>query len=289
VSIPIIKFGILGAGQFDNQVNFTAPRDGQCPKISNPWAMQCTLNLCAQSIEPYVADGQYNETTIHQNLNYSLYPTFDTSGIAIPNGYQACLDDYGYCWNQQYIESMFTWFQTQHFGGTVNISLCGLAADTFITYDSDAIAGFWAAVNGSGAAYQNTTNLQTDGIPKLFERIAKSMTTHLRLSPNAVPIQGTQYNTVVYVRVNWFWMILPIAIVIFTSMFLVLTMLWNRRTKAPLWKSSALALLTHGLDEASERLSAAGDDLCEADRMSEEVKVQLMRGDGASHQLTLCE
>ena len=105
MSIPIIRFGILGASQLDNQVNFSAPKDGQCPKISSPWATQCSINLCAQSILPNVTSGQYNETIVDENLAYSLHPTIDSTGIAAPNGYQACLDEYGFCWNQGYIES----------------------------------------------------------------------------------------------------------------------------------------------------------------------------------------
>jgi hypothetical protein len=118
VSIPIIRFGILGASQLDNQVNFSAPNAGQCPKISNPWATQCSLNLCAQSIMPNVISGQYTEAIVHKNLTYSMHPTIDTTGIAVPNGYDACLDEYGYCWNQPYMQSMYNWFQSQDFGGT---------------------------------------------------------------------------------------------------------------------------------------------------------------------------
>lgn len=239
---------------------------------------------------PNVTSGQYNETIIHENLTYTLYPTIDSTGIAIPTGYQACLDEYGYCWNQEYLQNMYDWFHSQDFGGTVNISLRGdTAQDPFISFDTDAITGFWAAVNGSGAAYQNTTDLQTIGMRGIFSRIAKSMTTHLRLSPNAVPIQGNQYNNVVYIRVNWLYMILPIAIVVMTGLFLFSTIFWERKTRTPLWKSSALALLTHGLDEkALERLVVANDDLVEAEKVSEELQVQLLRGEGESHYLALC-
>jgi hypothetical protein len=67
-------------------------------------------------------------------------------------------------------------------------------------------------------------------------------------------------------------MILPVATVVMTGLFLFSTMFWNRRTRAPLWKSSALALLTHGLDErALEKLAVASDDLVEADKMSEGI------------------
>ncbi|KAH6678192.1 hypothetical protein B0J14DRAFT_316769 [Halenospora varia] len=286
ITTPLINFGAMGASQPNNQINFEAGQNGQCPIISDPWAVECSIHLCSQTILPRVSDGEYSERIISDSTSYTLKPHLDVSGTTIPVGYDACLDDAPFCLNYDYLNSIYIWLQEQSFGGSVTVSISDLDVhDYSVNFDGDAIFGFWASANGSGANYQNTNDLET-GIPKLFDRIATSMTNRIRLSPNAVQVNGTEWNSVVYIQVHWVWLILPVAVVLMTTVFLVLTIISNRRLKAPLWKSSTLALLAHGLDDrALRKLDVAGDDLLKAGEVSEDVNVHLLRGEGGSHRL----
>ena len=60
-------------------------------------------------------------------------------------------------------------------------------------------------------------------------------------------VHGIAHTKEIYIHVRWSWTILPAATVLVTSMLLILAILVNM--KHPLLKSSALALLFHGLDD----------------------------------------
>ncbi|KAJ2989292.1 hypothetical protein NUW58_g3542 [Xylaria curta] len=64
---------------------------------------------------------------------------------------------------------------------------------------------------------------------------------------NATTHSGAAYTKEIYIHVRWPWAILPTATVFITSVLLVFSVLLN--TNHPLFKSSALALLFHGLDD----------------------------------------
>ena len=54
---------------------------------------------------------------------------------------------------------------------------------------------------------------------------------------------GTASSFEVYLKFQWPWMIVPIAAVILSLVFILLTIEISRRSKVPAWKSSLLALL----------------------------------------------
>lgn len=93
---------------------------------------------------------------------------------------------------------------------------------------------------------QNGLNASVS-IPKTMDRVAAAMTNRLRDVSNLI-IQGQSGSMEVHVRVSWLWLFLP-ALSIFLGMALLVSIIIaTRRRKLPVWKTSELALLFHGLD-----------------------------------------
>ncbi|OOQ88061.1 hypothetical protein PEBR_14787 [Penicillium brasilianum] len=114
------------------------------------------------------------------------------------------------------------------------------------------------------------------GLEKIMSNVAASLT-KLQLEKTNRTFSGTAHNSEVFVKVKWEWMILPGCLVLAGSLFFIATMVVNRKARMPLWKSSALASLYHGLEKQE------GDRLVTAISMeveAENSKVRLMSSDG---------
>ncbi|KAI0532537.1 hypothetical protein GGR58DRAFT_164082 [Xylaria digitata] len=101
---------------------------------------------------------------------------------------------------------------------------------------------------GTGAAFLNTD------VPTVFTALAKSMTDYLRSlskGPNVKTEHGARIDSVIFVRVRWEWLILPLAQELASIIFVIWVIVYNKRHRIPGWKSSALAALAHNLDRDS--------------------------------------
>jgi hypothetical protein len=109
-----------------------------------------------------------------------------------------------------------------------------------------------------------------------MSNVAASLT-KLQLEKTKGTFSGTAHSSQVFVKVEWGWMILPGCLVLAGSLFFIAPMVVNRKAKMPLWKSSALASLYHGLEKQE------GDRLVTSISMevkAENSKVRLMSSDG---------
>jgi hypothetical protein len=97
------------------------------------------------------------------------------------------------------------------------------------------------------ANYLYTTDFQNFTV-----NLATTLTNQIRSTDpgdnkNATIRRGTAYSKETYIHVRWPWAILPTATIIITSVLLATAILLTR--KHPLFKSSGLALLFHGLED----------------------------------------
>ncbi|KAI0864701.1 hypothetical protein F4860DRAFT_463187 [Xylaria cubensis] len=95
------------------------------------------------------------------------------------------------------------------------------------------------------------TYLYVADIQNLSTNLATTLSNQIRSANpgdnnNATMHRGTAYTKEIYIHVRWGWTILPTAAVFITSVLLTCAILIN--VNRPLLKSSALALLFHGLD-----------------------------------------
>ncbi|KAI0445083.1 hypothetical protein F4803DRAFT_560399 [Xylaria telfairii] len=101
---------------------------------------------------------------------------------------------------------------------------------------------------GAGAAFSNTD------VSSAFTALAKSMTDYLRSlskGPNVELAYGLRIESVVFVRIRWYWLILPLLQQLAAVIFVVWVIICNKRSHIPGWKSSALAVLAHSVSDDS--------------------------------------
>lgn len=130
-------------------------------------------------------------------------------------------------------------------------------------------------------------------IPKTLDNIAYSLSNAIRSGPQTLNHNGTVFRTEVYMRVDWEWLIYPIALLSLVSVGLAITYLisWQltqtqtliffltsftlstERSRA-VWKSSNIAMLFHGLQGwPKEALSHERVEEMEKDAKSMRVKL----------------
>lgn len=106
-------------------------------------------------------------------------------------------------------------------------------------------------------SYGGTSMTENRGIimygPKMVERVAASLTTHLRSETAMTAVEGHAASDKTFVHVIWPWLILPAILVFCAALFLIFCVLFSAQEDALVWKSSPLALLFHGLHGWEER------------------------------------
>lgn len=100
-------------------------------------------------------------------------------------------------------------------------------------------------------------------IPKTMDRVAAAMSNRLR-DISDITVEGQSGSMELYIRVSWWWLLLPTSTVVFATFFLISITITTRKHKVPIWKTSELTLLFHGLD-----LSSLGGDSVEMLKASE--------------------
>jgi hypothetical protein len=107
-------------------------------------------------------------------------------------------------------------------------------------------------------------------LPVLFQNLAASITNHIRLTADGGEVLEGDYGSHLAVfRIRWVWIVLITLTQVFAMVFLYLTIRATMKTKTPLWKSSLLSVLFHGL---SVRLKRTGIKQVVQSEMSEEAK-----------------
>jgi hypothetical protein len=126
-----------------------------------------------------------------------------------------------------------TLFKSPAFSGSV-----GLTSPS--PYDSEQPAG-------STTAFGNGSLEIVSGI---LDNMAQSLTDIVREKGTVQIGQGLTSQAVIYIRVQWLWLILPMALQVLGVLALIGALVGRRQTKdVPLWKGSALAVLYHSVDK----------------------------------------
>lgn len=161
-----------------------------------------------------------------------------------------------------------------------------------------------------GAISRFLTDLFTDDFnfvygesaPRLMDSLASAMSDSMRTSPYGTQLQGTAILSVTFIHVQWGYLSLPVILIICTCALLAWTIITTQKSRSgsssvPLWKSSSLALLFHGLEqqggEAAESAICANKPeedekvassrmltLLEMEHFAKETRVQLLRDGG---------
>jgi hypothetical protein len=154
----------------------------------------------------------------------------------------------------------------------VNLTVGVSSGETF--FDTDILTAFyWNYCEYPG------------GIQMLMRDLSISMTVAMRSFFGAEPYAGYAHSWESVVHVRWPFITFPVVSVLLTATFLALTIWRTHKTQTKIWKSSALAVLFHGLDQDTrDRVGTIGS-LDEKRKKAGKVKVRLDESEEAGHLL----
>lgn len=114
-----------------------------------------------------------------------------------------------------------------------------------------------------------------------MENLATAMSNTMRTISGDMVV-GTASKTISHIHVRWPWLLLPLIMIVLASVLLVLTVWQSRRWNVPSWRSSALAVMEHGVHRSQERLNnravmAEVENLSDLEAWAQEVKVGLKK------------
>ncbi|EXJ63428.1 uncharacterized protein A1O5_11477 [Cladophialophora psammophila CBS 110553] len=153
------------------------------------------------------------------------------------------------------------------------------------TYDWQMMASFLAATfSYQGSDVLSDTDNQgvpimlyyARDLPAMIQNLANSLTNMIRTSPDSTLVAGEAFRSEAFIKIHWPWISLPAIVVFSSNSLLVIMMIQSHRKRSPIWKSSVLALLFHGLkpgttNTADEHVTSLWD----MELLAERKKVRL--------------
>jgi hypothetical protein len=95
-----------------------------------------------------------------------------------------------------------------------------------------------------------------------------------------VPIEGTAWMSERFVQVRWEWITLPAVSLVGSLILICATVLEGRKKNAPVWKTSSLATLLHGLSEDTQKSIDPEISSSQTEAVSTKLRVRLSSGRG---------
>ncbi|CAN9327999.1 unnamed protein product [Alternaria sp. RS040] len=257
------------------------------PDKLNPWASQCSLQACANTLSASVTNGTHQENITRSVLNHTVIDMSSPDPGADYGVYIAGdTDDTAYLLGMEALLSIRGWFSAIFTNGSatrttsdftlsvtdpdravvVNLTVGISSGETF--FDTDIVTAF----------YWNYYEY-ADGINMLMSDLAISMTTAFRGFNGAVETNGKSITVESYVHVRWGFAVLPIAAVVATLVFLLAAMTMTHTSGTQVWKSSALVSFLHGLDHQTKERFDTNDSLAAKKKQAKAVKVKLYTDD----------
>ncbi|CVL11796.1 hypothetical protein FPRO06_13092 [Fusarium proliferatum] len=140
------------------------------------------------------------------------------------------------------------------------------------TFQSEFVSGSAKNNNpGLSAALDGDTNLT-----RAFDNMARGMTDYLRSGPNEKLAKGVRRESQIFVFIRWYWLIGPAVLELSALVFAVFTIVGTaRKHEVPLWKSSALVLLSCRHDVDSGVIHGEFGDIKEMEKMAKVSKARL--------------
>jgi len=252
------------------------------PNRLSPWAKQCSLQACVNTLSSTVINGTLQENITETVLNHTVVDISSPKPDSDYGVYIKGESDTAYLLGMGALLGIRGWFSAIFTNGSatrttsdfsrsitdadravvVNLTVGISSGETF--FDSDIVTAF----------YWNHYEY-ADGLNMLMSDLAVSMTTAFRGFKGAVPTNGTSITMESYVHVRYGFAVLPIAAVVSCLIFLLASMAITRTSKTQLWKSSALASLFYGLDQETREKFLAEDSLHSKKKQAKAVRVKL--------------
>jgi hypothetical protein len=119
----------------------------------------------------------------------------------------------------------------------------------------------------------------SNDLNELFGNIAASITNEMRRSAdNQTSLSGQLGTLRTVLHVRWAWLAFPAVLVVSSFVFLVIAMIEAHRTAVPLWRSSTMAVLFHGIEKVEKSAFDSIEKASEMESRAKKLHLQLRRG-----------
>lgn len=261
--------------------------DSTCPDSwLTAWAGECAMYFCVKSYSASIAAGVLTEDVVSTYINNNSLDITQESYVMVPDtclidGQSYNISEYATTQNHtndpRYVALsdngtlFWLWsacvYQVDTTAVISMLDYFGTAFDGFtdgddlirVSYSADIMQVLYASGNAS---------LQT--LDSTFTQLANTMTNNMRLNGYGDLAVGLTWQTTTYIHVEYGWLSLPAALVGLSILFLVATMIRSR--KLAVWKSSALAVVYHGI---REEWRVEADTLKQMNKAADKTKVVL--------------
>lgn len=193
-----------------------------------PWALQCSLDTCVQRLRSDVSAGRLTETILAQYTNDTVPNTQAAIDTLLPVSITSPVSNETYTMSMRSLQGLRTWFSDLFRAG---------AASSPDVATHDVVQSLYHSHLSSPTGIQNT-----------MTRLITTMTSHIRSSSNAQPVRGHTLLSEPYILIRYPFLVVPAVASLAACAFLAMVAYQTWRTGTQLWKTSALAVLFHGLD-----------------------------------------
>ncbi|KAI3390999.1 hypothetical protein diail_8133 [Diaporthe ilicicola] len=256
---------------------------------TQPWARQCVLTACVQTIKSQIINGNLFENVTHAVENKTVVTSQKSVSELAPivvtsdSAHNSTSPATEYLLSAEAMLGMQSWFAQLFVNGSATRT--DSAINTTLTSAENAPIAVNLTVGiSSGATFFDTDILQAfywnyyeypSGLDMLMDDLSVSLTVVFRSLWGAEAVNGTALRNESFVFVRWGFITPLILSVALTAAFLAQAMYRSWRCGAKLWKSSVLAVLFHGLElDVRERFADVGE--FELQRLiARDVKVRL--------------
>lgn len=292
--LPLYGDGSINFKNYRNTIFdalFVTAADGPSSVYRNetPFAQECVLTWCVKTIESKYEMGRYTEHISRTFINTTKGPFPWISNPVTVDGYDTVTIDYVEDINLDVTDYPLDPEATPRSIGGYGASRT-TAFNTMTMFDS-VLPSFITVVDNSSREVMRF-DLLVDGpattrdmlinpwgfpgnVPFLSERLAHALTDAIRSFGRQELIEGYAFTEETYVVVRWAWLTLPVCLLLFTTVFLVLTI--NRTAKerdnVGVWKTSAVATLLYGFPDDMQK-KIASDTSCQNMRRAKAKKMK---------------
>ncbi|CAN9085497.1 unnamed protein product [Alternaria alternata] len=234
-----------------------------------PIAQECMLSWCVKTLKSTYASGDYEETVTKTFLNTTArqrpYPWTGRSVVSLgeeafwsefqgnlsihPPGADPRVDDYDM--------SNETFARTQ--------ALFDEIFPSTITVANTVSPPWWririyAWGRNQLHPFTSCPWLAPNNVTQYVERLATAMTNVVRTHNSHDFVRGRAYSQTTFIAVYWEWLTFPLALLLFSLIFLVATIMKTSRTSdggVGVWKTSALPTLIYSLPKGTQEAIAS--------------------------------
>jgi hypothetical protein len=234
-----------------------------------PVAHECILSWCVKTLKSTYAWGDYEETVTKTFLNNTArqrpYPWTGRSVVSLgeetfwsefqgnlsihPPGTDPMVDDYGM--------SNETFARTQ--------ALFDEIFPSTITVANTVSPPWWririyAWGRNQLHPFESCPWLAPNNVTQYLERLATAMSNVVRTHNSHYFVRGRAYSQTTFIAIHWEWLTFPLALLLFSLLFLVATIMKTSKTGdggVGVWKTSALPTLIYSLSKDTQEAFAS--------------------------------